>query len=81
MTHDYPVSLKVFDFLAGRPFGWHLYIARSVGVVKGDLIKVIETDVDAIPTGNEMDGLVVFPSCSGEVFYDEYLDLMFVRPL
>lgn len=75
MIYSIEVKSDRFECLMNRPFSWELLIDKSVGLVKGDRVQVIEVSNSMVPTGNKRIGVVMFLS-NGDVMYNNNSSIM-----
>lgn len=80
MTHNYNAKINYYSFLSGMPRGWQLVMSRTLGVVPGDIINVIEVDGSGTPTGSTMQGTVLYDVTNNDFTYASDSTLVYVVP-
>lgn len=73
------VPINRFEILSVMPNAWQLLLQVSLGVVKGDKIRLIEIDGVGSPTGNNKFGTVVFVNVLGVLNFDVSLRLNYIE--
>lgn len=75
-----PVEIPINQFviLNVKPNAWNLLLLVSLGIQKGDKIKLIEVDSVGDPTGRNKFGTVIFLSTLNAIKFDDTLSLYYV---